>query len=170
MVGSCRDWLKKAKKKKKAFKRVYEELNTCVLYFILRDLNGCKAWIHWLLELEGIWKVFLSRSLQIIFSSRLFFCPNTSWTWSVGLPGVSCHKWKHPYRTSRNINGGKVVKYKEHSSNNEWTQCWKHSGNGGDYGKLDNQMEQLLFPPSILSSWPDEDSFIHSFIQLINIY
>ena len=138
--------------------------------------ESMKSWIHAscisyleismavrLLELEGIWKVFLSRSLQIIFSSRLFFCPNTSWTWSVGLPGVSCHKWKHPYRTSRNINGGKVVKYKEHSSNNEWTQCWKHSGNGGDYGKLDNQMEQLLFPPSILSSWPDEDSFIHSF-------
>lgn len=47
-------------------------MNTCVLYFILIDLNGCKAWIHWLLELEGIWKVLLSRSLQIIFSSRLF--------------------------------------------------------------------------------------------------
>lgn len=65
------------KRKKKAFKGGYEEWNTCVLYFILIDLNGCKAWIHWLLELEGIWKVLLSRSLQIIFSSRLFFSAQT---------------------------------------------------------------------------------------------
>lgn len=33
----------KRKEKKKAFKGGYEELNTCVLYFILIDLNGCKA-------------------------------------------------------------------------------------------------------------------------------
>lgn len=154
---------KRKEKEKKAFKGGYEELNTCVLYFILIDLNGCKAWIHWLLDLKGIWKVLLSRSLQIIFSSKLFFCPNTFWTWSVGFPRVSCHKWKYPYRTSRNINGGKVVKYKKHSSNNKWTQYWKHSGNGGDCGKLDNQREQLLFPVSVLSSLPGEGSSIHSF-------
>lgn len=63
------------------------------------------------------------------------------------------------------------MKYKKHSSNNEWTQCWKHSGNGGDCGKLDNQREELPFPASILSSLPGEDSSIHSFNEyLLNAY
>lgn len=63
-----------SKKGKKVFKGGDEgKLNTLVLYFILIDLNGWEAWIYWLLELEGIWKVLLSRSFQIIFSSRFFF-------------------------------------------------------------------------------------------------